>query len=225
MAPSEDQTQMFMATASLGYRFWRKGLWTVYISTIFFYFRRGGEKYLRWLPVVVGDEGPRDGYLQNDLGQMVPWYRCGGCFLVLTIFMASSETWQTEWEVEVCVEAQCHWGGQSTEDSTELSSPPLQPLLPQRVRLSKLFCLSLWWRCHLETDLVPHFLMLYLEIIAYLQGCGKNSTESLIQFPPSFPMVATWTTPLQLKKKKQQINMKQKCILLLTVFPPVILFV
>lgn len=133
---------------------------------------------------------------------MVPWYRCGGCFLVLTIFMASSETWQTEWEVEVCVEAQCHWGGQSTEDSTKLSSPPLQPLLPQRVRLSKLFCLSLWWRCHLETDLVPHFLILYLEIIAYLQGCGKNSTESLIQFPPSFPMVAAWTTPLQLKKKQ-----------------------
>lgn len=64
-----------------------------------------------------------------------------------------------------------------------------------------------WWRCHLETDLFPHFLMLSLEIIAYLQGCGKNSRESLIQFPLSFLMVATWTEPLQLKK--QQINMKQ----------------
>lgn len=174
----------------------------LYFGIFFFILRRGGEKYLRWLPVVVEDEEPRDGYIQNDLEQMVPWYRCGRCFLVLTIFMASSETWQPEWEVEVCVEAQCHWGGQSTKDSTELNSPPRKPLLPQRVRLSKFFCLSLWWRCHLETDLFPHFLMLYLEIIAYLQGCGKNSTESLIQFPPSFPMVATWTTPLQFKKKK-----------------------
>lgn len=204
MGPCEDQTQMFMARASLGYRFWRKKLWTVY-----FYFKKRRIKIsqvIAWCDWRWGTKRWESSKWPWTNGALIQPERYGGCFLVLIIFMASSEKGQNEWEVEFCVEAQCHWGGQSTKDSTELNCPPLNSLLPQRAKFSKLFSLSLWWRCHLETDLFPSFLMLYLEIIAYLQGCGKNSTESLIHFPPSFTMVATRTTPLQLKKNTSKLT-------------------